>query len=205
MDGFNLFHSLKAAESSAVTQPVRWLDVRSLCESVLYEVGGGARLERVVYFSAVAHWRDVLSPGSSVRHEVYLDALRSTGVEVRLGYFKKRPLKCPRCGELLRRHEEKETDVGIALELLDSCQQGACDSVVLVTGDSDLAPAFRVARARFPSVRLFAMFPFRRIGFELKREAHRAFRVGAHRYLQHRLPERIALPDGRILRPPEGW
>jgi hypothetical protein len=32
----------------------RWLDVRSLCESTLHTIGGGAEIAQIDYFSALA-------------------------------------------------------------------------------------------------------------------------------------------------------
>lgn len=56
-------------------------------------------------------------------------------------------------------HEEKETDVNIALELLDLASQDAYDRALLVSNDSDLAPAVRKVLVRFPDKRITIVAP----------------------------------------------
>ena len=63
-------------------------------------------------------------------------------------------------------HEEKETDVAIACELLRLLQTGACDCVVLVTGDTDLAPAPSTAAALFPKALVAVALPYQRFNKE---------------------------------------
>ena len=48
------------------------------------------------------------------------------------------------------RHEEKETDVAIAVTLIELFLRDECDAAVLVTGESDIAPALRLAQRQFP-------------------------------------------------------
>ena len=74
----------------------------------------------------------------------YLEALRATGVETRLGQFKRRQRTCPFCGRRFVTFEEKETDVAIGATMTRLVCDDACDTVVLVTGDTDLVPAFRL-------------------------------------------------------------
>ncbi len=56
-------------------------------------------------------------------------------------------------------HEEKETDVNIALYLLLGALRGGFDRALLISGDSDLAPAIRVLRAEAPSVKIRVLTP----------------------------------------------
>ena len=64
----------------------------------------------------------------------------------------------------------------------------ACDTVVLVTGDTDLVPAVRTARDRDPSKTLAVVFPYRRANAELKRVADAAFTIKAATYARPQLP-----------------
>lgn len=73
-----------------------------------------------------------------------LDALKDTGVEVHLGQFR----RAGRPG--LERFEEKETDVAICAHLMAGFALDLCDMTVIVSGDTDLAPALRVARETVP-------------------------------------------------------
>ena len=53
VDGFNLYHSLREVRRKTGVE-CRWLDVRSLCESTLHTIGGGAEIAQIDYFSALA-------------------------------------------------------------------------------------------------------------------------------------------------------
>ncbi len=81
-------------------------------------------------------------PDKAARHATYVAALRATGVEVQLHRFKEKEVWC----KAYVHHEEKETDVAIAVKLLELCAVDACETVVIVTGDTDLAPAIRTAK-----------------------------------------------------------
>jgi hypothetical protein len=54
IDGFNPYHSLRDCERDTDAR-VRWLDLRSLCESPLHVLPGECAICEVVYFSALAH------------------------------------------------------------------------------------------------------------------------------------------------------
>jgi hypothetical protein len=108
IDGFNLYHSLRDCEHDADVR-VRWLDLRSLCESLLHVLPGECVIGEVVYFSALAHHIEASRPGTIERHQRYMDVLRATGVSTRLGQFKRRRVVCPACGAARDRYEEKET------------------------------------------------------------------------------------------------
>ena len=95
IDGFNLYHSLRDCERDTGAR-VRWLDLRSLCSSLLHALPGDCTLGEVVYFSALAHHIELSRPGTIVRHQQYIDVLRASGVTIRLGHFKRRPRGVPR-------------------------------------------------------------------------------------------------------------
>ena len=205
VDGFNLYHSLKVASEDLGGVTTKWLDLRSLCVSYLSSIGNGARLESLIYFSAFASYREAVDPDVTARHRAYIECLTAAGVDVRLGKFKEKEVTCPRCGRPVRRHEEKETDVAIGVELVDLFWRDACDSAVLVTGDSDLVPAVRVAQGRFPAKRIYSLFPHRRRSFELAGLVAAKFRIRADRYLRHQLPNPCPVGGGRSVPKPATW
>jgi hypothetical protein len=51
---------------------------------------------------------------------------------------------------LLRRHEEKETDVAIAAAIVETAARGDCSEVTLMSGDTDLPPALRISPKKLP-------------------------------------------------------
>ncbi|HEX2714892.1 MAG TPA: NYN domain-containing protein [Candidatus Acidoferrales bacterium] len=181
VDGFNVYHSVCAAQRVIKGQSLKWLDIQSLCSSYLASIGNSATLERVFYFSAFMDW----IPDKVVRHQTLVDALRATGVEVQLGRFKEKEVWCKTCKQVNTHHEEKETDVAIAVKLMELLHLDACDTVVLVSGDTDLAPAVRTAKALWPARRIWALFPFARHNAELKAICHGHLKMKAKRYVAH--------------------
>ena len=111
------------------------------------------------------------------RHKAFLRCLEDTGVIVELRRFKKKTIKWPhpQCGRTFVKHEEKETDVAIALKLIEIFLTNKCDVAVLVTGDTDLAPAVRTAHRLFPSKKILFAFPPYRKNRELAQLAPGSF------------------------------
>jgi uncharacterized LabA/DUF88 family protein len=138
------------------------LDVASLCASYLYALPGRTTHPSVVHFTAFAHHLERRRPGQRARHIGYLSALRATGMDVRLGRFKAKTLTCPLCGRCFTRFEEKETDVALGVQLVESALLGAFDTLVPLSGDSDLVPALAAARRLAPSRTFAAALPFGR-------------------------------------------
>jgi uncharacterized LabA/DUF88 family protein len=131
VDGFNLYHGLKAVYG----RRYHWLDLQALVRSLLRP---GQELLEVQYFTARV--RD--NPAAESRQALYLEALMSHSIRVRLieGHFQDKPRECRNCGAHWMAYEEKEADVNIAIAMLTDAVQDAYDTAILVSGDSDLRP-----------------------------------------------------------------
>jgi hypothetical protein len=79
------------------------------------------------------------------------------------------------------------------------------DTVVLVSGDTDLAPAVRTAHKLFPAKEICFAFPYKRKNSELAKMVARHFRIRSSQYLKHQLPDPVSLPSGRVIRKPSSW
>jgi uncharacterized LabA/DUF88 family protein len=205
VDGFNLYHSLIEATRDLNGQPTKWLDIRSLLSSYLPILGGGAALEGIYYFSALATHMDHRRPGTTTRHRLFIECLQAHGIRGELGRFKKKDVHCSRCNTVKPHYEEKETDVAISVRLLEVLHNDDADTVVLVTGDTDLAPAVRTAQKLFPSKEICFAFPYKRRNNELAKLVSKHFYIRKERYPQHRLPDPFTLPNGRKVSKPAGW
>lgn len=225
VDGFNLYHSIRDAERIIAARPQRWLDLRAFCEDYVRHFGRSATLEGVYYYSAFATHLEASKPDIQSRHQAYIDALRATGVNVTMGQFKERdryiplkycrlkvpwfkrrwPVPIPFGAIVVKRAEEKETDVAIATKLFELLHTGAAEVVVLVSGDTDLLPAIRTARRLFPMIQIAILFPFRRHNAELKRAVARSFKVKKEQYARFQLPSPIVLPSGHRIEKPPRW
>jgi uncharacterized LabA/DUF88 family protein len=204
VDGFNLYHSLREA-AKATGASLKWLDLQSLCASYLSAIGGAARLEQVFYFSAFAHFLTPKDPRVIVRHKALVSALRATGVVPMMGRFKWKPRWCPTCKVEHPGHEEKETDVAIAVMLMELCIKDACDTAVLVSGDTDLLPAIRTARRLYPDKQVWVAFPHGRYNAELAEAADNSITIKRKKYRQHQLTDPVVLADGRKAHKPAEW
>ncbi len=162
VDGFNLYHAIRDLGHDHL----KWVDLWRLMEFFLAPTVH--RIVSVDYFSAFAFWM----PGPLARHRRYVKALKSVGIVPVMGRFKVKDRSCRECGCIWEAHEEKESDVNIALWMLDGACRDEFDRAHLVTGDSDLVPAVRLLRKRFPDkpVKVIAP-PERRHGKDVARAA----------------------------------
>ncbi len=150
IDGLNLFHAISALNRLEL----QWTDLKKL--SKVFLKSHSEELTEVFYFFAFA---DHISESSKKCQKDYIRALQLTGVTIISGHFKEKNRKCPSCGHRWIGHEEKETDVNIALSLLDLAYQNAFDRALLISNDSDLAPAIQMIRKRFPQKRVTTVSP----------------------------------------------
>ena len=97
VDGFNLYHAL----DDLAENHLKWLDLWSLSETLIRP---DEAIVAVKYFSAYATWM----PASYRRHQRYVAALQSRGVQFIEGRFKEKPMQCKSCGVRYVAHEEKE-------------------------------------------------------------------------------------------------
>jgi uncharacterized LabA/DUF88 family protein len=206
VDGFNLYHSILDMRRDNGND-YRWLDLRAMCRGRLYTIHPKATLGDVFYFSALATHLQREQTDKLERHHAYLAALTVSGVHICLGRFKSRRIeyRSADCYVKLRRHEEKESDVSMALKLVELAGDPACAAVVLVSGDTDLAPAVRAAKEAAPAKPVYVMFPYRRAHDELRSLATKASRLGEPAYAASQFPERVESRSGRSVHRPPEW
>ncbi len=205
VDGFNLYHSLKQAERSLNNCSTRWLNLQSLFQGYISIFGKGAVIEDIYYFSAMAKHINHRKPGTTTKHANYIDILNATGVKEVMGRFKEKMIYCRECDTSNKHFEEKETDVAISLKLIELFHLDAADTIVLVTGDTDLAPAVRTADKLFPTKEVAFAFPYKRLNRELEKMVTTSFMIKKQQYAKHQLPDVYTLPSGREVIKPETW
>jgi uncharacterized LabA/DUF88 family protein len=154
VDGPNLYYA------ALRDRPVRWLDLVTWCERLLPDQD----VKRVRYFTAWAHPSRERQQAN--RQHVYLRALKtSRKISIHFG-------RCLRKSVLLREPRKdvehqvvkvrmKGVDVALATQLLTDAATGDCDTVVLVSNDSDFRPTIIAAR-RALGVRVGMINPDRR-------------------------------------------
>jgi uncharacterized LabA/DUF88 family protein len=207
VDGFNLYHSVRDIHD-ATGHNYRWLDIHALCNSYLSAIGGGATLEAIYYFSALAYYRERWKPGTVGRHKAYLRALESTGIDVELSRFKAKDVdyKCGKCGYrgIVVRHEEKETDVAVAAKLIELAVGPSADAIAVLSGDTDLVPAVRTAR-RLAVKPIYMLFPAGRSNSAFAQIATGTFTLSEAHYQRHQFPDPVLVPGGATVCKPPQW
>ena len=133
--------------------------------------------------------------------------MRTTGVTPHLGVFKPKDIRyrSRTCEVLLRRHEEKETDVAIAAAIVETAAQGDCSALTLVSGDTDLLPALKTARRLRPELRLYCLFPPYRSNQAFRRHVDADFKISPKKLPEHLLPNPVVTARRSTIAKPEGW
>lgn len=192
IDGFNLYHSLKD-----FAKDCRWLNLKSLCESYLKP---DEQLGDIYYFTAVATW----NLEKSNKHKLYIKRLALEGVQTIYGKFKKVSRHCNNCNKEYDTHEEKRTDVNIALRLFSDAVQDKFDTAILVSADSDLIPPIQAISSLFPEKRVGIVIPLGRRAKELKQVADFSFKMERKRLESNLLPKDYNL-NGVNITAPDKW
>lgn len=205
VDGFNLYHSVPAAARAFGGSGTEWLNIDALCRSYLHIVGSGATLDRIYYFSALAKHLEAKNPDVTKRHRDLIRCLEDTGINIHLARFKRKTITCNHCGKTLTRREEKETDVAIAVVLLELLHTDGADSIVILSGDTDIAPAVRTAKKLFPAKAVGFAFPYGRKNKELAAIGDFAFTITKEQYRNHQFPDPYTLKNGRQVAKPPKW
>lgn len=196
IDGFNLYHGLHDASGCRLL----WLDVVTLAENLRPR----SQVVKVKYFTATV----LNEPKAQGRQETYINALLAKypgRVEVIMGRYSQKPKTCRKCGASWTHYEEKETDVNIAVNIVADAAAEAADSYMVISADSDVAPAIRMAKGARPEAFFVAAFPPERYSAELMSLMPASFRIGRNKLSQSLLPDTVHGAGGSKHRRPEKW
>jgi uncharacterized LabA/DUF88 family protein len=155
IDGFNLYHAIDdmSRATRGELNHLKWLDLSKLM--AVFTDDQIHRIDRIKYFSAYATWK----PKQHERHQIYTKALASTGIQMIMGQFKEKEIYCPLCKLTHTGHEEKESDVNIAVHLVADVYNDTFDQAFIVTRDSDLSGPIRHIRDQFPKKKIKIIAP----------------------------------------------
>lgn len=217
VDGFNLYHSVREAAKDlkspkGLTVSTKWLDIKKLCSLYLPVIQNivkeKTRLDKIYYFSAFAYHIETYDFNVVNRHKNFIKCLEDTGISVEISRFKEKEIRCNAyrgCKKKFIKYEEKETDVAIAAKLLEILFNDECDTVVIVTGDTDIAPAVKTAKRLFPTKTIIFSFPYKRKNKELLKIAPGSFKINCKQYVKNQFPDPYTLSDGTLVNKPQSW
>lgn len=198
VDGFNLYYGMKGRG----WQRYYWLNIQLLIQNLLKP---DQQLVCTKYFTS----RVSSTPGDpqkDKRQGTYLEALETlSDFQVFYGHYLGTEVRCFNCGHTWSSHEEKMTDVNIAVELMVDAFQDTFDTALVVSGDSDLSRPIEAVPRLFPGKRLVVAFPPGRSSAQLKRVAGAWLPVGRRKLAASQFPDQVEKADGRILQKPSAW
>jgi uncharacterized LabA/DUF88 family protein len=159
IDGFNLYHAIKDLDKPHL----KWLNIRRLADLLIKQKT--QKIEFVRYFSAYGnHYSNTHLVHRLTRHRAYVKALKAKGVDVQIGNFAKRDMhyssgKGSYYRSKWRRYEEKQTDVGIAVSLVNDAHLNKFDRALVISLDTDMLPAFKIIQSEFPAKHIVCVAP----------------------------------------------
>ena len=198
IDGFNLYYGLR----SKGWQRYYWVDLNLLVGKLLRPM---QQLEVIRYFTTRVEASSG-DPNKPKRQNMYLEALETlSNLTIQHGHFLPKERTCPRCGFIIKSHEEKMTDVNIAVSMLTDAQDGVYDTAIVISGDSDLSTPIEEVLRRYPNKRVVVAFPPNRVSQQLRKVAAASFTIGRDAFRDSQLPDQVTKPDGFVLTRPPTW
>lgn len=202
IDGFNLYYGC------VKNTPYRWRNLEAFCRQLLPT----EEIKRVRYFTARVSGKQ--DPGSPQRQAVFLRALQTLPlVTIHYGHFLTSknwaklwdpPASGPKRVCVVKR-EEKGSDVSLASNLLLDGFRKDCDTVVIVSNDSDLVEPVRIARHELGlRVGVINPHPAERRSRELSAEAQFFKQVRTSALAASQFPPSMS-DDRGLFRKPTGW
>ncbi|MCW8314203.1 NYN domain-containing protein [Sphingobacterium sp. InxBP1] len=194
IDGFNFYYGLKNIK----WKKFYWLDIVSFFELFMKP---NQELNKVYYFSAKPH-----NQGQKNRQGVFFKAnQRNPKFQLVLGKFLEK--KVTFGGKKYSTYEEKQTDVNIAVTLLRCVFTNECDSSIVVTADSDLSPAIKLAKELNPKHMIFGYMPPERTSVTLTKCCNAILHLKSYenRFKKCILDDSLTLEDGTVLTRPVNW
>jgi uncharacterized LabA/DUF88 family protein len=187
IDGFNLYHALEKFDhgiDEADQQRYRkykWLCLTSLLGRFI--ASDTEELVGVQFFTAYPYW----DAQKRFRHMEFVGTQEQMGVKVTLGEFKEKTVSCKAtCREEFMSREEKQTDVNIAVAMLDLAEH--YDKLILLTADSDQVPALKLIRKLHPAKILALLPPIGRNSKELAKVCDQHFRITEQHLVECQMP-----------------
>ena len=202
VDGFNLYHALKNLKKPYL----KWLNIRSLVEKFINQQG--EVIDKIYYFSAIATH---INNDVAKRHRVYIEALETFGVQFIEGHFKKKEHTCnikDRVNLTLYKHEEKETDVNIAIHMVRDSLLKKFDKLILITNDTDINPAIEMAKKENPAIEIKLLTP---PTYKTHDSLHKAIAPGKATVISEKhielslLPPSLTKQNGKIIHRPQEY
>lgn len=198
IDGFNLYHGLRAQNDKSLY----WLDLPALVRSLLKP---DQTLVFTRYFTARIKTAGRSTVDDVRRQSVYLDALAAQpNLSLHFGQFMAKPASCKRCQSEWTTFEEKQSDVNLGVELTIDAFRDRFDVAMVISADSDLTSPIERMKQEHPTKQVVVAFPPKRQSNRLKSLGPHVV-VGIDKLRNAQLPETVLSASGYPLTRPPTW
>lgn len=136
IDGFNLYHAIDDTKKHYL----KWVDLYKLYSNFI-DISRH-EIYSIKYFTAINNWNH----HKQARQSSYLAALASTGVKIIKGEFQKNQITCNRCKYSWIDHEEKKSDVNLAVTMVHDAIYENIQEIFITCRDKDLEPAIELIK-----------------------------------------------------------
>jgi len=193
--GFNLYFGLREQG----WRKYMWLDLVRFAQGLLFD---GQHLVATKYFTS----RVASHVAKQKRQSTYLDALDTLkGLSIYYGQYQAQEQQCQKCGFKFLQPNEKKTDVNIATQMMTDAFQDNCDTLILVTADSDLTGPIEAIRQLFSDKAVMVAFPPKRFSADLQKVASGCLYLRENKFIGKLLSPTVPGKDGFILECPDKW
>ncbi|MEJ1296736.1 MAG: NYN domain-containing protein [Candidatus Sedimenticola sp. (ex Thyasira tokunagai)] len=224
IDGFNLYHGCLQGH-----EHYKWLDIEALCHNLISD----RPIVSIKFFTARIIAKAARRPDANIRQDTYLKAIkqRSNGrVEVIRGNFRRdkkkmhlySPIPCKHHDNgnehchgdekiAVWKNEEKQTDVSLAVHLINDAWLDLYDQAIIISNDTDLEEAIKIARVdhspgkppKYVGIITPTAWPRRKPAGTLVSAASWLKEVKESHLRDSQLPDTIPCGNGVLYRPPE--
>jgi len=205
IDAYNWYHALFKHYPEW-----KWLNIQTFFEALRPH-------EQIVAIKMFSAMLEPASPenDAKARQERYFQALKTLPkVSIILGKFQPREVTCrAECKRKYFVDEEKKTDVNMAVEIISDTIGSNCESMCVVSGDSDIQPALEWVVTRYKSIKVAVYVPA--LAAEQSSRRLDYYRVQGLpvdcRFLplsdlkNHQFPHNVKLPDNNFVCRPHVW
>jgi uncharacterized LabA/DUF88 family protein len=193
IDGFNFYYSIKS-----ISNNLKWFDYSKFCKHYLLK---NQSVYGIYYFTAIAKWL----PETAKRHMLFIEAQKKHGIKVILGEFKEKTRYCSHCRECYQDHEEKRTDVNIALYAYRLASLNEVDQIIIISGDSDLIPVIELIKKDFKEKKVGFILPPNRASKIIREKADFTRKVKIDVLDKFQLPNKIVISKYKTIYRPDKW
>ena len=122
-----------------------------------------------------------------------------------MGNFKEKSKYIKKFNYTYKYHEEKESDVNIAIHLVrDACRKN-CNTAIILSGDSDLVPAIKMAKIENNNLKIGVVIPPNVQADSLKKASDFNIKLSEFSLSDFLFPKNIILDNKNIISCPTYW